>query len=302
MRWARHAVVVAVTLLLLGSLKARAAQDPCAIDALQCTVTQDATYIGGLSRGEVLGLPRFPGDGGSAVVAVRGADAPRYEYRSLNDCDAAEPGSPGQDVSCMRALRSCPPDQGPLMRIWRRTVVAGRVVQPWTAVGVTCHAEVAPGARPTVTMADIVAQFMRTPWAKPHVATEPEGDTTLVNLTTFFRVEWSAQGFAPGEVDQSVLRGVAVRIRPRLVGFVYVFGDGRSQGPTTSAGGSYPDGEVRHRYLEPGGYQARVNTTFGADFSIDGGRSWDPIPSTVTVPGPSTTVTVKQAQAVLVNQ
>ena len=38
-----------------------------------------------------------------------------------------------------------------------------------------------------------------------------------------------------------------------------------------------------------------------ADFSLDG-RTWDEIPSTVTVPGPSTKVTVKEARAVLVNE
>ena len=42
-----------------------------------------------------------------------------------------------------------------------------------------------------------------------------------------------------------------------------------------------------------------MTTTFGADFSLDGGASWDEIPTTVDVPGPSTTVTVKEAKAVL---
>ena len=39
----------------------------------------------------------------------------------------------------------------------------------------------------------------------------------------------------------------------------------------------------------------RVDTTFGADFSLDG-ATWDEIPSTVTVPGPATTVTVREAK------
>ena len=45
----------------------------------------------------------------------------------------------------------------------------------------------------------------------------------------------------------------------------------------------------------------RVETTFGADFSLDG-AAWDEIPSTVTVPGPSTTITVREAKGVLVNR
>jgi hypothetical protein len=150
-------------------------------------------------------------------------------------------------------------------------------------------------------MADIKAQFMRTPWAKPQLSSQPAGNTTLVNLTTFYAVTWASAGFEPGEVDTGSIRGFTVRIRPKLVGFTYVFGDGSTFGPTTSTGGTYPDGDVTHIYAKPGTYAVRVDTTFGADFSIDG-STWDPIPSTVTVAGPTTTLTVREAKAVLVQQ
>jgi hypothetical protein len=149
-------------------------------------------------------------------------------------------------------------------------------------------------------MADLKAAFMRTPWAKPTISTQPIGGTTLVNLETFYRVDWSASGFEPGEVDHRVLRGVGVAIRPKLVGFTYSFGDGQSFGPTSSLGGTYPDGDVVHVYREPGEFTTRVVTTFGAQFSLDGGASWEDIPATVDVPGPTTTVTVREAKAVLV--
>jgi len=175
------------------------------------------------------------------------------------------------------------------------------MIEPWTAQGSTCAADVAPGARPTLSMADIKAQFMRTPWAKPQISSQPAGNTTLVNLTTFYQVNWTADGFAPEEVDRSVLRGIPVRIRPKLIGFTYVFGDGSTYGPTTSSGGVYPDGDVTHVYRIQGEFPVRVNTTFGADFSLDG-AAWDEIPSTVTVPGPATAVTVREAKAVLVSR
>ena len=89
---------------------------------------------------------------------------------------------------------------------------------------------------------------------------------------------------------------------PKLVGFTYHFGDGETFGPTDSLGGVYPDGDVVHTYRRPGEFTTRVTTTFGADFSLDGGASWDEIPTTVDVPGPSTTVTVKEAKAVLVTR
>ncbi|MBB2987099.1 PKD domain-containing protein [Terracoccus luteus] len=185
--------------------------------------------------------------------------------------------------------------------IWRQTLVGGEVVDPWESVGVTCYSDVAPGARPTLSMADIVQAFKRTPWSKPQVSSQPAGNTTLVNLTTFYKVDWTADGFAPGEVDTSTLLGIRVSIRPRLVGFTYTFGDGSSIGPTTSTGGVYPDGDITHVYREPGSFPVRVNTTFGADFSLDG-TEWNPIPATVTVPGPATDVTVREARGVLVSR
>ena len=125
---------------------------------------------------------------------------------------------------------------------------------------------------------------------------------TLVNLETFYRVTWSSAGYEPDEADRRVLRGIPVSIRPKLVGFTYHFGDGETFGPTDSLGGVYPGGDVVHTYRRPGEFTTRVTTTFGADVSLDGGASWDEIPATVDVPGPSTTVTVKEAKAVLVTR
>ena len=272
---------------------------PCSRTWIDCGTTQDHAYVNLISRDEVQSLGRFPGDTGGTVVD-RAADAPLYEYLSLNDCPEARPDSVTEQVSCAHALRDCPPGQdGPLLRIWRRTLQAGRVVEPWSPRGITCAADVAPGARPTLTMADITAQLMRTPWAHPHISSQPAGDLTLVNLTTYYQVHWSTTGYQPGEIDQSVLRGIPVRIRPRLAGFTYDFGDGTTHGPTISTGGTYPDGDVRHAYRAAGQYEVRVTTTFGADYSLDG-TTWNPIPRTVTVPGPTTTITVREARAVLV--
>ncbi len=86
--------------------------------------------------------------------------------------------------------------------------VDGRVTSHGTPRGLTCASDVAPGARPTLTMADLKAAFMRTPWSKPQVSSQPAGNTTLVNLTTFYKVNWAVEGFQPGEVDRSVLRGI----------------------------------------------------------------------------------------------
>lgn len=290
--------------LVMGAMGTEAGATPQNPDAscgawISCD-TSEADVEVGLSREQVQELPKFVGDDGGAVL-VSDEKRPVYEYRTLANCPAAKPDQIGENVSCMAALRACPPDtKGPLSVIWRRAVLDGEVVEPWASVGLTCHTDVAPGARPTISMADIRAQFMRTPWAKPQISSQPAGNVTLVNLKTFYRVNWSTQGFGPGEVDVSNLLGFTVRIRPKVVGFTYVFGDGDTFGPTTSTGGVYPDGDVTHTYRKRGEYPVRVQTTWGADFSIDG-STWDEIPDTVTVSGPSTTITVREAKAVLVN-
>jgi len=192
---------------------------------------------------------------------------------------------------------------GPLTRIWRRTVQTGQPPSAWQLIGTTCWADAVPGSRPPLTMAMIQDAFNRTPWATPQISTQPTGNVTLVGLDTYYKVNWTPEGFQPNEVDAidpARMNGYRVDIRVKLVSFIWQFGDGQSFGPTTSEGGVYPAGNITHQYLGAGGYQARVDTTFGGEFRIDGGE-WASIPDTVTVPGPATTVTVRTAQAELVS-
>ncbi|WP_347352850.1 hypothetical protein [Intrasporangium sp.] len=174
---------------------------------------------------------------------------------------------------------------------------------PWLRVGTTCLPDAVPG-RPTLGMATIRAAFHDTAFARARVLIQPEGNVTLVNLATFFRVQWDQAGFQPGEVDAidpARMLGYRVAIRPTLVGYRYVFGDGVSSAPTRSAGGVYPGGDVRHTYTRRGQVTARVEVTFGGEFRLGDG-SWLPIDDTVTVAMPGTRVSVREARAVLVNQ
>ena len=179
----------------------------------------------------------------------------------------------------------------------------GQLLVDWQLVGTTCWADVAPGSRPPLTMAMIQDAFNLTPWAKPQIDTQPAGNVTLVGLKTFYKVNWTAEGFQPNEIDAidpARMNGYQVDIRVKLVNFLWNFGDGQTFGPTTSEGGVYPSGNITHAYLSGGAYPASVTTTFGGDFRINGG-DWAPIPTTATVPGPATTVTVRTAEAQLVN-
>jgi hypothetical protein len=173
----------------------------------------------------------------------------------------------------------------------------------WRYLGSTCFADQVPGATPTVSLAQIINAFHLTPWATATVSTQPEGNTTLVGLPTYARITWSTSGYEPGEIDTldpATMLGLTVQIRPRVDHYTYVFGDGTTFGPTHSDGGVWPTGDVTHAYPTPGAYQARVDTTFTGDFRINGGP-WTQIPDTVTVTGPTTTITVHTAKPVLVH-
>ena len=190
------------------------------------------------------------------------------------------------------------------MRVWRQAMQNGQPQGGWEMLGLTCNADALPNARPMLTMAMIQEAFHLTPWATARTEVEPVGNVTLVGLDTFYRVEWSAEGFEPGEVepiDPGRMLGYRVDIRPKLKGLMYHFGDDSEFGPTPSVGGRWPDGPIRHQYRRTGTYPVNVAVTWGADFRIDGGE-WAEVPDSVTVAGPAIQVQVKQARAVLVQR
>ncbi|MDQ2755094.1 MAG: hypothetical protein M3Y71_00775 [Actinomycetota bacterium] len=246
-------------------------------------------------RKTITDLPKRPGDNGTPAPA--GYKGPRYEYATTTACALSDPGGVGAQSLCTRAITACTDPArglGPLTRIWRRTVQGGQPPSGWTLLGVTCWADAVPGGTPRPTMADILKAFHTTPWSEPQITTQPVGNTTLVGLPAYYQVNWTPDGYEPGETDTLTLLGYQVQIRPRLDHFTYVFGDGETFGPTTETGGVYPTGTITHPYLAPGSYGSRVDTTFAADFRVNGGQ-WAPIPDTVTVAGPTTTVTVRTA-------
>ena len=219
-------------------------------------------------------------------------------------CDSNTAGSP-DPAACQRAAASCLSSSGIvgvgfLYEIYARPRGS---TDPWQYLGSTCFADQVPGASPAITLGQIIDAFHLTPWATATVSTQPEGNTTLVGLPTYARITWSTAGYQPGEIDTldpARMLGLTVQIRPRVDHYTYVFGDGSTLGPTRSDGGVWPDGDITHAYSTPGTYQARVDTTFTGDFRINGGP-WPQIPDTVTVTGPTTTITVHAAKPVLVH-
>ena len=218
-------------------------------------------------------------------------------------CQAADPGDPDPSA-CQKAALGCVTNGvqvgiGLLYEIYARPAGSSGA---WHFVGSTCFADQVPGASPTLSVGRIIDAFHLTPWATATVLTQPEGNTTLVNLPVYARISWSVQGYQPGEIDTldpASMFGLTVQIRPKVDHYTYVWGDGTTTGPSRSDGGVWPTGDITHSYPSPGTYQARVDTTFTGDFRINGGP-WTQIPDTVTITGPTTTITVHAARAVLV--
>jgi hypothetical protein len=228
-----------------------------------------------------------------------------WEYTSSTTCQLSTPGGASADLPCTSAVQACAgntPQQGlgPQVQLWRREVDARGVPisVTWEPLGTTCSPELVPG-KPVLGLGLILAAFHNTAWALPTVHIQPEGNVTLVTLPNFFAVTWPAAGFQPGEIDTVTLMGRQVRIRPTAEAYTYVFGDETSSGPTSSTGGTYPDGDITHIYAKAGVYDTHIDITYGGEFSVEGGE-WIPIPDTVAKTGTVQPLTVKTAHARLV--
>lgn len=145
-----------------------------------------------------------------------------------------------------------------------------------------------------MTQALIRRAFARLPFAQPYPHIQPEGNLTLVNLPTFYQVTWPGRGRTPGQTAQVALLGRDVRFRLQAR-YSYAFGDGQRTGPTTDAGGTYPDGGVRHTYVRTGTMPVQITADYTADFSLDG-TTWTPVGLTVPVTGRAVDLVVRQAR------
>jgi hypothetical protein len=143
-----------------------------------------------------------------------------------------------------------------------------------------------------LTPAVIGAAFRNLPLPPSVLVVQPPGGRTLVNFATNFYTE-------SGPFTRTVVllgRRVELRIWPSRFG--WVFGDGASLA-TSSAGSPFPDLEVTHGYRSAGRVGPRVDTTYAAEFRVDGGR-WRAVPGAVTIPGAPVGLEVITARPVLV--
>ncbi len=192
----------------------------------------------------------------------------------------------------LAATASCEPEhceldgvEGEIRARFIRRVDAetGELVSPWTEVGSDCRAT---SQAPDVSVDELVRrefEAMKLPGLE--VQTFPAGGT-LVNLPTTFSVEKPEKEHKLGRI---LGRRVTVVIRP--VGYRWEFGDGA--GETTEAA------HARHTFGDSATVRASVTTEYRARYRVDGGRARE-IPGTVSVEGPETELTVRQARSELI--
>jgi hypothetical protein len=138
----------------------------------------------------------------------------------------------------------------------------------------------------------VARAFRRLQLPASELVVQPPGGRTLVNFETNFYTE-------NGEFTRTVdLLGqrVELRIWPSVYG--WRFGDGAVR-QTVGAGSPFPDLEITHRYLDKGRVSPRVDTTYAAQFRVNGGP-WRDVAGTVTVPGAAEGLRVVEARPVLV--
>lgn len=152
-------------------------------------------------------------------------------------------------------------------------------------------------AEPIVTWADI-ASFKAT---LPTVETEPAG--------------WAVRGLpmnpvasASVEVISGTLLGRPAQVRFTPTVFEWSYGDGATRRSSTG-GASWSalnlaelsDTSTSHAYAARGDYTLTVSVVLSAEYQF-AGSTWRPIAGTLTLPGGSTTISVKTIKTVLVSE
>ncbi len=136
----------------------------------------------------------------------------------------------------------------------------------------------------------VLAAFREVGLYRGAVRSDPER-VSFVHLETYF---WcgddGATCAALGEGERTVtLLGRPVRIRPRLVGYEWRFGDGSGQRVAA--------GRVTHTYGRPGAMAVWVTLTWTADYAVGGG-AFRAIGATTTTTSPVRVLPVQEAETI----
>jgi hypothetical protein len=190
------------------------------------------------------------------------------------------------DGGAAQGVVSIPPRDSDLDASCVRLAIAGGI-DPFEYCDLPPNAVI-----PSLTPGVVGAAFRRLPLPPSQLIVQPPDGKTLVNFATNFYTD-----SAPFTRTVTLLgQRVELRIEPSRFG--WVFGDGASTA-TTTPGSPFPHLEVTHDYLQAGRVGPRVDTTYTAQFSVNGGP-WRPVAGSVTIPGAPVDLRVVEASPELV--
>jgi len=128
-----------------------------------------------------------------------------------------------------------------------------------------------------VTVAQIRRAFKRIPMTASPLHIQPPNGETLVNFDSIFYTD-------PTAIDRSVkILGSTVDFHITVARYTWHYGDGQAA-QTTDPGAAYPHQTITHRYLRKGAVNVRLDTTYQADYRINGGPQRH-LADTVTIAG-----------------
>jgi hypothetical protein len=155
-----------------------------------------------------------------------------------------------------------------------------------------CPQQASVAAPPQVTEGLVLQAFRRIPLPASKLQVQPPGGETLVNFETNF--------FTEQEPFTRTVRLLGQRVELKIwpSQFRWVFGDGNELA-SAEPGAPYPALEITHDYARKGGVSPRVDTTYAAQFRVNGG-AWRDVNGTVTIPGAPVQLQVRTATPVLV--
>ncbi len=196
----------------------------------------------------------------------------------MTDCVAAQECPAADELSWVLWGRPLGP---------RRSSAGG-----WQVLTVTCLGGQPPEVvQPVLTPGHVLEAVRRVGLPSVQVQVQPE-TATLVNFDTIFYAEPQ-----PFEGTVQVL-GFDVDVLAEPSSYRWVFGDG-TVATTDRPGAPYPAKDITHRYLDAHlSVAPRVDVTYQVQFRVGVG-AWQSLEETLTAQGPTTTLQIKEATAVL---
>jgi hypothetical protein len=228
------------------------------------------------------------------VMAISGTPASRAEGCHLETVTHTLNGfiyvgtvevCPGTSTTSTSSTVDVPPTDSGLDAICVSTAISAGM-DPFAFCGIP------PDEAPELTPGMVAAALTRIPLPAAPLKVQPANGRTLVNFETNFYTELQP-------LDRTITllgQQVALHIVPSQFG--WRFGDGGSL-TTAEPGSPYPQLDVTHSYQKKGRVAPSVDTTYTAQFSVNGGP-WQGVPGSVTIAGEPVELEVLTATPTLV--